>query len=655
MDSPRDNDSEPANTPGTQQAATGADQFSTFKLITFSIVICALFFILVEVLLWGLDISMPEQSGDPFIGFSSQTKLFIESPANKSGLSVSSMETNKDKLFFFQPQSFALKKPENVRRVFCIGGSTTYGRPYAHSTSFCGWLADFLAYTDPEQKWEVINAGGISYASYRVVILLEELIQYEPDLIISYVGQNEFLERRTYSQILGLPRVLRDLGTAASSLRIYALMNKIVNSLKNDEAVVQATHEHKLGKEVNTILDQSIGPEDYVRDDEQKEKVINHFEYNLEKIAQLTRSTGAQLIMVAPASKLRNESPFKSQNRNGLKGPELEAWQQHYESAQALYREKHFAAALTAVSKAETLDPRHAHTLSLKGDILYALENHAEARLSYQKALDEDICPLRALSPLHSLVLNTAHKMNIPAVDFDAIISKLSPNGITDDVFFLDHVHPTIEGNKILALELLKEVIDSGMIQSPKPMTEASLQAISTSKISQLDQNEHSDALSNLSMLANWGGKFREGKILAQRAIDLNPRSVYSYFMAGSSIMNIGEDIEQAIDYFNQALSLSPGDAGVYEALGKAYALLGRNNEAKESYQFAINSTDAWVQSLAHFGIGEVLEKENKFLAAMAHYQQTLKLQPEFFNAQKRIEELLLNHPELADANVAVK
>ena len=31
---------------------------------------------------------------------------------------------------------------------------------------------------------EVINAGGISYASYRVKVVLQELLAYDPDLII---------------------------------------------------------------------------------------------------------------------------------------------------------------------------------------------------------------------------------------------------------------------------------------------------------------------------------------------------------------------------------------------------------------------------------------------------------------------------------------
>ena len=76
---------------------------------------------------------------------------------------------------FFNKQQFDRKKDKGVTRVFCLGGSTTFGRPYDDLTSFCGWLRELLPVADPSRKWELINAGGISYASYRVAALMEEL------------------------------------------------------------------------------------------------------------------------------------------------------------------------------------------------------------------------------------------------------------------------------------------------------------------------------------------------------------------------------------------------------------------------------------------------------------------------------------------------
>ncbi len=38
-------------------------------------------------------------------------------------------------------------------------------------------MREFLPTIDEVKNWEVINAGGISYASYRVANVMEELSQ----------------------------------------------------------------------------------------------------------------------------------------------------------------------------------------------------------------------------------------------------------------------------------------------------------------------------------------------------------------------------------------------------------------------------------------------------------------------------------------------
>lgn len=44
------------------------------------------------------------------------------------------------------------------------------------------------------------------------------------------------------------------------------------------------------------------------------------------------------------------------------------------------------------------------------------------------------------------------------------IINENSPNGIPGSELFLDHVHPTIEGNRLLALAIVQEMIQEGMV-----------------------------------------------------------------------------------------------------------------------------------------------------------------------------------------------
>jgi hypothetical protein len=142
---------------------------------------------------------------------------------NESG---TSFETASERHFYFCPQSFSAVKKEDTFRIFCLGGSTVQGRPYSVETSFSTWLKFNLDLVYPENTIEMVNCGGISYASYRLVPIMEELLTYEPDLIILCTGQNEFLEERTYHRLKKTPPGLISLHQRLLWLRTYSLANQ---------------------------------------------------------------------------------------------------------------------------------------------------------------------------------------------------------------------------------------------------------------------------------------------------------------------------------------------------------------------------------------------------------------------------------------------
>ncbi len=88
---------------------------------------------------WG----RPELHDDPFVGFRSVRPLFVLSEDGAR------YEIPKARQTHFRPQSFSASKPDNEFRIFCLGGSTVQGRPYAVETSFTTWLELSLQAADP--------------------------------------------------------------------------------------------------------------------------------------------------------------------------------------------------------------------------------------------------------------------------------------------------------------------------------------------------------------------------------------------------------------------------------------------------------------------------------------------------------------------------
>ena len=244
----------------------------TGRKILMSAAVTVAFFLLLEGFLAMVGVRAEPYADDPYVGFSSISRLYVGTTARTGSVEL---VTADNKLSLFNLQRFVAEKGD-ATRIFCVGGSTTFGRPYDDATSFCGWLRELLPIADPTRKWEVVNAGGVSYASYRVAVLMEELVEYEPDLFVVYSGHNEFLERRSYPQIIAMPRALRGVGAVAARTRVWTAMSAAVQRFSGAPAKPTSDPD-LLNEEVTTLLDSAVGPSSYTRDDELAEKILGHF------------------------------------------------------------------------------------------------------------------------------------------------------------------------------------------------------------------------------------------------------------------------------------------------------------------------------------------------------------------------------------------
>ena len=133
---------------------------------------------------------------DPYVDLQQLEPLFqLEASTNE-------WKIPEHRMNFFRPAAFSAKKKDTTKRIFVLGGSTVQGRPFSTETAFPIWLEMRLRAAFPNTKFEVVNVGGISYASYRVSKLVTEVLKHEPDAIVLYTGHNEFLEDREYGSLL---------------------------------------------------------------------------------------------------------------------------------------------------------------------------------------------------------------------------------------------------------------------------------------------------------------------------------------------------------------------------------------------------------------------------------------------------------------------
>ena len=644
-----------------------------WKRIVFAIIATGIFFGLLEAVLWAIGLPPVFYEDDPYLGFASYSPLFVEAQ-DDAGNAI--RRTAESKLKLFQPQEFPEVKPSRTTRIFCLGGSTTYGRPYTDATSFCGWLREILNEAEPSRSWEVINAGGVSYASYRVALLMEELIRYQPDLFVLYTGHNEFLERRTYREIVETPAMMRDLGMIASRTRTYVVVKQLID-LARAEQITRNRPAEILPEEVETLLENSVGPSDYQRNDEQQRRTIDHFRFNLNRIADIAESAGATLLLVVPASNLRESAPFKSEHRSGLSVEDLKQWRRFDRQAREMVGRDNLEARLAHLDKAIRIDERYADTHFQRARTLWQLERYSEAREAYVRARDEDVCPLRALTEMEEIAYQTAIRRRLPVVDFCRQTADLSEHGTPGRNLFLDHVHPTIEGHGRLAQAIHDRLREIGIVRPQEDWSAGGMERVGKRVQAKIDPEAHGKALRNMARLLRWAGKFEEGYYSAQLALESVPSDAQAHFLAGANALDLGF-LSEAVEHLLTASRLDPNNSEIWFNLGKAYARdylsiqatsafkraldlepdfpQARNNlgnvylaageldKAAKEYRYAITSDPDYAE--AHHNLGLILSDHGKIEEARKQFERALELKPEYADAYNNLGSLKMRTGE---------
>ena len=620
-------------------------------------VACSGFLLLLELALALAGVKPVRFEKDPYVGFSSQLPLFIPDPAGRDS---DRRVTAPNKRHLFNVQEFNARKPAGTTRIFCLGGSTTYGHPYDDATSFAGWLRVMLDRADPARRWEVINCGGISYASYREALLMEELIRYQPDLFIVLTGQNEFLEQRTYADLMAKPRALLGAGALLRRTRLHAAAQALVARWRPRPAASTSTAAQSptppaappasagtgkamLPAEVETMLEHVVGPQAYHRDPAWQRQVMDHFQFNLNRMVDIAATAGARVWFINPASNIRHCAPFKSEHRAGLTETELGRWTDLLQRARQAAAQNRWADSVALIDQAATLDDQFADLHFFRARVLWEQQRFPEARAAYLRARDEDVCPLRALSPMVEAV-GRVGMMRGELIDFQALVEGRSEHAAPGEDWFLDHVHPTLEGNRQIALALLARMTSRGLARPQPSWNEAAEREVKRQVEAGLTPERHGTALCTLAKVLAWAGKHEEAYRVTLRAVQLAPQDAASQFEAGKNAAHLHRGSE-ARGYLQKALELRPGFVEAQAMLGSVLAAGGDNAEAIRLCREAIARRPEDPE--LHSNLGTLLERAGQPAEAVRSFREAIRLNPAYAEARNNLGWMLKDQGQL--------
>jgi len=384
-------------------------------------------------------------------------------PAFERGIEDGQAVYRRTRAHWLPPrQRFAVSKPEGGLRIFSLGGSAAMGWPHSDAGSYARILERKLRALLPERTIEVVNAAGNTYASYRVKVVFDEILAYDPDVVLIWSGNNEFFEDVVYGMLLP-PGPLR-----------YSALARILHVATGRARAAKPVIDIESYRESdNTVsrIGNAFGDVSQLREDpEQLERVTAHYRANLLAMVRAARARDVPVVLIDVPVNLKDWWPNVSVHRRDLAPEQREAFTTALRRGVLALEADDAARAEESFAEAAHIDPGYAEAHFLRGRALQRLGRRDEARRAYQRALDEDAHPFRDLPRFAAIRREIAQRYGVPLVDAPGALARLAGDGLPGLDVLVDYVHPTVEANEVIAQQVLLALDRAQLLPQPRAL-----------------------------------------------------------------------------------------------------------------------------------------------------------------------------------------
>jgi tetratricopeptide (TPR) repeat protein len=310
-------------------------------------------------------------------------------------------------------------KKNNAFRIFVLGGSSVEGFPFVANASFPRDLKRRLQLLYPNKDIEVINCGMSAINSYTVRDFVPSIIKEKPDLILIYMGHNEYYGALGVASSVsgGYSPWLTNLYIKLDNFRSFQL---IINSIRWITGIFKNTHQPG-----GTLMERMVGKSLIPLNSKTFNLGVEQFKDNMTYILKSFKNAGVPVITGSLTCNLKDMKPFVSKKEKG------------FPAADDVYKE--------------------AQKKLSSGDIDDAKKLFLEA-----KELDE--LRFRAPKIFNTILRKLSLIYNDAFINIDSVFASKSKYGIVGSNLIVDHLHPNIEGYKLMAESFYLEMKNSKLL-----------------------------------------------------------------------------------------------------------------------------------------------------------------------------------------------
>jgi len=420
-------------------------RISPVKQVFFCLVPLVVFLASTEAALRFFDLYNPYLAEDPFAGFEpSLMPGFIEAVDDRDYLCRNPV------LHILQDNCFPAQVDGGTLRPAVLGGSNVVNFDIAALESA---IAGSTGY-----DVNVVNAGANSYGSQRLAPLAGEVLDlFDIDLLILYMGHNEFLERRFYRHLIEGSPVIREIRIRLWRLHLYTCIRAAAREVRIRTIGFKEKEPWPVPKK-RSVLPEKAEIFGVYENWQESLMVYHHFRFNLNKIGLLAACGEVPLLIVTPVSNDLNSawSPCFHETRTP---EEIEEFTRRRNEAWNLFAlDNQTVKAIEILEKLENdFGPHSAVELDLNR--FYTALGDPETALSWlRKSCDSDCSPAMANDRIAGILREFAEDHGHRLLDARTGFHEISEFGIVGHEVLADHCHLNQNGQEILFEMIAKEI-----------------------------------------------------------------------------------------------------------------------------------------------------------------------------------------------------
>lgn len=585
------------------------------------------------------------------MGFGHSTTFF--KPATING-ETCLVENDKFGLSFFPPELarspapvvMKARKPPNAYRIFLFGESAALGDP-APAFGLGRYLQALLRERFPDTRFEVVCVAMTAINSHAILPIARECANYDGDLWIIYMGNNEMVGPYGAATVFGTQAPSGQLvrtRLAVGRLRVVQAMESLGRSLGGQTR-------DRTWEGMKLFLENKLPP-----DDPKREVVYRNFRENLDALLRTGERAKVPVILSTVAVNLRDFAPLAA-------SAVLAAGSHHdftnlVATGVASQRARNWSGAIQAYDRAAKLAPGHADILFRLGQCHLALSNRGSAQAYFQLACNNDALPFRADAQVNEIIAAAASQSlsdrnSVVLFDAPGVMARRSSDGIPGDESFYEHVHLNFDGNfhlaKAFAEMVFKQLPASLVSQAASDwatqeqcerslgLTDWNRRKVLEEVERRLQQPPFAEQPDNARRLRHWRAQLEEvqgrltpvsggaARALYLEALQSQPEDFRLHWNFAEFLEAI-RDLTRAVEEWRKVQSLVPQHHIGYYQVGRLLVELDQRGEARRWLEQAValrpDLGRGWLE------LGQLSAAENRHEDALRHLTRARKLLP---------------------------